>query len=134
MYRNMCVFVYVCVCVCVCVCVSPSCACMREIGRVRLTPVHRDLYISALPHRSDPPPHLHRSAPVTVVQQLPPARVLTAVLPPLGCLPGLNVLLWLEVKNAVLLLLLLCMYVFLSFFVLSLCHFIPGTFVVVIIV
>lgn len=101
MYRNM----------CVCVFVSHPCACMREIGRVRRTPVHRDLYISALPH------HLHRSAPVTVVQPLPPARVLTAVLPPLGCLPGLNVLLWLEVENAFLLLLLLC--IFFSFFLCS---------------
>ncbi len=92
------------VCVCVCVSLCPRCACMHEIGRARLTPVHQGLYFSTLPHSSPRlqiSPHLHRSAPVSAVQKPPSstARVLNAVLPPLGCLPGLNVPFWLDIDT-----------------------------------
>ena len=72
MYRNMCLCVCVCVCVYVCVCVRvlPVHACVRLAG----FDVHlcTKIFISLHSHTVQIPPHLHRSAPVTVVQPLPP--------------------------------------------------------------
>lgn len=92
------------VCECVCVSLCPRCACMHEIGWVRLTPVHRGLFFYT-PALIPAPSDLPTFAKICTCDSCPeappppPAGVLNAVLPPLGCLPGLNVLFWLDMDT-----------------------------------